>query len=118
LGVKVGDQEIDPGTDPNTITTRTAAFLRAHSDTQAILTLGPTSADPVITWLKDQGTAGKYFFAAFDLDLDIVGAIKDGMIKEAVDQQLFIQGMMGWRFWSITFGTGLCKRMISGPDPI
>jgi simple sugar transport system substrate-binding protein len=120
LGVKVGDQEIDSGTDPNTITTRTAAFLRAHPDTQAILTLGPTSADPVITWLKDQGTAGKYFFATFDLDQDIVGAIKDGMIKEAVDQQPFIQGYDGVEVLVnyVRYGVIQANDIWSGPNLI
>jgi simple sugar transport system substrate-binding protein len=92
LGVKLGGQEIDSGTDPNDVATRTAAYLKAHPDTQAILTLGPTSADPMIKWVKDQGVAGKYFFATFDLSEDIVGAMKDGTIKVAVDQQPFIQG--------------------------
>ncbi|TAN15029.1 MAG: sugar ABC transporter substrate-binding protein [Rhizobiaceae bacterium] len=92
LGVPVGDQEIDSGTDPNTIVTRTAAFLKAHPKTEAILTLGPTGADPLIGWVRDQGAAGKYFFATFDLSKDIVDALKDGTVKVAVDQQPFIQG--------------------------
>jgi simple sugar transport system substrate-binding protein len=92
LGVPIGDQEIDSGTDPNDIVTRTAAYLKAHPDTQAILTLGPTGADPMIKWVKEQGAAEKYFFATFDLSQDIVGAMKDGMIRVAVDQQPFIQG--------------------------
>lgn len=92
LGVPIGDQEIDSGTDPTTIVARTSAFLKAHPSTQAILTLGPTGADPVITWLKDQGATNKYFFATFDLSTAIVGAIQDGMIKVAIDQQPFLQG--------------------------
>ncbi|HEY9344337.1 MAG TPA: substrate-binding domain-containing protein [Inquilinus sp.] len=92
LGVPLGGQEIDSGTDPNDVVTRTAAYLKAHADTQAILTLGPTGADPMIKWVKDQGAADQYFFATFDLSQDIVGAMKDGMIKVAVDQQPFIQG--------------------------
>jgi simple sugar transport system substrate-binding protein len=78
--------------------TRTAAYLKAHPDTQAILTLGPTGADPMIKWVKDQGVAGKYFFATFDLSPDIVGAMKDGTIQVAVDQQPFIQGYDASRY--------------------
>jgi hypothetical protein len=37
--------------------TRTAAYLQANPDTQAILTLGPTGADPMIKYVKDQGAA-------------------------------------------------------------
>jgi simple sugar transport system substrate-binding protein len=92
LGVELGEQEIDSGTDPNDVVTRTAAYLNAHPDTQAILTLGPTGADPMINWVRDQGAADQYFFATFDLSQDIVTAMQDGMIKVAVDQQPFIQG--------------------------
>lgn len=92
LGIKLGDQDMDSGSDPNDVVTRTAAFLKAHPDTQAILTLGPTGADPLIRWVKDQGAGDKYYFATFDLSQAIVGAMKDGLVKVAVDQQPFIQG--------------------------
>jgi simple sugar transport system substrate-binding protein len=92
LGVAIGDQEIDSGTDPNDVVNRSAAFLKAHPDTQAILTLGPTGADPMIKWVKDQGATDKYFFATFDLSKDIVSAMKDGTVKVAIDQQPFLQG--------------------------
>ncbi|OCC06935.1 sugar ABC transporter substrate-binding protein [Labrys sp. WJW] len=92
LGVPLGDQEIDSGTDPNDVVNRSAAFLKAHPDTQAILTLGPTSADPMIKWVKDQGAGDKYYFASFDLSRDIVAAMKDGTVKVAIDQQPFLQG--------------------------
>jgi simple sugar transport system substrate-binding protein len=118
LGIKLGTQEIDSGTDPNDVVTRTAAYLKAHPDTQAILTLGPTSADPMIKWIKDQGAAGKYFFATFDLSQDIVGAMKDGMLKVAVDQQPFIQGYGAVetltnyvRYWVLQ-----ANDILSGPD--
>lgn len=117
LGVPVGDQEIDSGTDPNTIVTRTAAFLKAHPKTQAILTLGPTGADPLIRWVGDQGAADKYFFATFDLSKDIVGAIKDGTIKVAVDQQPFIQGYDGVEILAnyIRYGVIQANDVHSGP---
>ncbi len=92
LGVPLGGQEIDSGTDPNDVVSRTAAYLKTHPATQAILTLGPTSADPVIKYLRDQGMATKYYFATFDLSQDIVAAMKDGIVKVAVDQQPFLQG--------------------------
>jgi len=92
LGVPIGNQEIDSGTDPNDVVTRTAAYLKAHPDTQAILTLGPTSADPMINWVHQQGAGDKYYFATFDLSKDIVAAMKEGLVKVAVDQQPFLQG--------------------------
>lgn len=92
LGVPLGGQEIDSGTDPTDIVSRTAAYLKTHPGTQAILTLGPTSADPMIKYLRDQGMAAKFYFATFDLSQDIVAAMKDGIVKVAVDQQPFLQG--------------------------
>jgi simple sugar transport system substrate-binding protein len=92
LGVPLGAQEIDSGQDPNDIVTRSAAYLKANPNTQAILTLGPTGADPMIKYVKDQGAGSKFFFATFDLSQDIVGAMKEGTIKVAVDQQPFLQG--------------------------
>ncbi len=92
IGVPLGSQEIDSGTDPTDLVNRTEAYLKVHPNTQAVLTLGPTGADPLIKEFRSQGTAGKYFFATFDLSQDIVSGIKDGTIKVAVDQQPFLQG--------------------------
>lgn len=92
LEVELGNQEIDAGSDPNDVLTRTAAFLSSNPDTQAILTLGPTGADPLIKWVRDQGVADNYVFATFDLSADIVKGIEDGIVNVAVDQQPFIQG--------------------------
>ena len=120
LGVKLGDQDMDSGTDPNDVVTRTAAFLKAHPDTQAILTLGPTGADPIIRWVKDQGAANKYFFATFDLSQAIAGAMKEGMIKVAVDQQPFIQGYgaVGVLTNYARFGVLQANDVYSGPGLI
>lgn len=120
LGVPLGGQEIDSGTDPNDVVTRTAAYLKAHADTQAILTLGPTGADPMIKWVKDQGGADQYFFATFDLSQDIVGAMKDGMIKVAVDQQPFIQGYGAVAILTnyVRYGVLQANDVFSGPGLI
>lgn len=120
LGVPLGGQEIDSGTDPNDVVTRTAAYLKAHADTQAILTLGPTGADPMIKWIRDQGAADQYFFATFDLSQDIVGAMKDGMIKVAVDQQPFIQGYGAVEILAnyVRYGVLQANDVFSGPGLI
>jgi simple sugar transport system substrate-binding protein len=78
LGVPLGSQEIDSGTDPTDLVSRTEAYLNAHPDTQAVLTLGPTGADPLLKEFRSKGAGGKYFFATFDLSQDIVSGLKDG----------------------------------------
>lgn len=48
LGVELGSQMIDAGQDPAEIKNRVMAYLSANPDTDAVLTLGPTSANPTI----------------------------------------------------------------------
>ena len=92
LGIELGDSMIDAGQDPAEIKNRVKAYLTANPDTQAVLTLGPTSADPTIQALQEMGTAGSLYFGTFDLGTEIVKAIKDGTIKWGIDQQPFLQG--------------------------
>jgi simple sugar transport system substrate-binding protein len=85
---------IDAGQDPAEIKNRVKAYLTANPDTQAVLTLGPTSADPTIQALQEMGTAGSLYFGTFDLGTEIVKAIKDGTIKWGIDQQPFLQAYL------------------------
>jgi simple sugar transport system substrate-binding protein len=62
LGVELGNQMIDSGQDPSEIQNRVMAYLNTNSDTDAILTLGPTSADPTILALEELGLAGDIYF--------------------------------------------------------
>lgn len=94
LGVELGNQMIDSGMDPSEIKNKVLAYLRAHPDTNGILTLGPNSADPTIDAVKQNGMAGKIYFGTFDLDTEITNAIKDGTIAFGIDQQPFLQGYL------------------------
>lgn len=94
LGIELGDSMIDSGQDPAEIKNRVKAYLTANPDTQAVLTLGPTSADPTIQALQEMGTAGSLYFGTFDLGTEIVKAIKDGTIKWGIDQQPFLQAYL------------------------
>ncbi len=94
LGVKLGNQMIDSGMDPSEVKNKVLAYLRSNPDTNGIITLGPNSAEPTIAALKENGTAGKVFFATFDLSSDISKAIKDGIINFAIDQQPYLQGYL------------------------
>jgi len=94
LGVELGKQMIDSGTDAAEIANRVKAYLSANPDTGAVLTLGPMTAIPTIQALKENGMAGNIFFATFDLNPDISKAIKDGVINFAIDQQPFLQGYL------------------------
>lgn len=92
IGANMKASVLDSGTDPTGIESKVSAYLRTHPDTQAVLTLGPTSADPTIRAVQKLGLAGKIWFATFDIDADVAKAIKDGTIKFCTDQQPYLQG--------------------------
>ncbi|MBF9051817.1 substrate-binding domain-containing protein [Roseobacter sp. HKCCD9010] len=94
LGVDLGDSMIDSGTDPSEIQNRVLAYLNSNPDTDAILTLGPTSADPTILALESNGMAGDIYFGTFDLGDNIVQGIRDGVIEWGIDQQPFLQAYL------------------------
>ena len=94
LGVDLGSSMIDSGQDPSEIKNKVKAYLTANPDTDAVLTLGPTSADPTIDALKEMGKAGDIYFGTFDLGTEIVKGIKDGTIVWGIDQQPFLQAYL------------------------
>jgi len=94
LGIKLGNQMIDSGQDPGEIKNRVMAYLSANPKTDAVLTLGPTSADPTLLALEENGLAGDIYFGTFDLGGDIVKGIKSGVIKWGIDQQPFLQAYL------------------------
>ncbi len=94
LGVDLGSSMIDSGQDPAEIKNKVKAYLASHPDTDAVLTLGPTSAGPTIEALKENGMAGSIYFGTFDLGEEIVKGIKSGIINWGIDQQPFLQAYM------------------------
>ncbi len=94
LGVDLGESMIDSGQDPAEIKNRVLAYLNANPDTDAILTLGPTSANPTILALQENGMAGDIYFGTFDLSSEIIKGIKAGVINWAIDQQPFLQAYL------------------------
>ena len=94
LGVELGNQMIDSGQDPSEVQSKVAAYLQTNPETNGILTLGPTSAEPTIAALNASGMAGSIFFGTFDLSPAIAEAIKADTISFAIDQQPFLQGYL------------------------
>ncbi len=92
LGVDFKPYTLDTGIDPTTIDNKVSAYLRAHSDTQSVLALGPDSSAGALPAIRKMGLAGKMFFGTFDLSPDIIKGIKDGTINYAIDQQPYLQG--------------------------
>ena len=94
LGIDLGNQMIDSGQDPAEIKNKVLAYLSANPETDAILTLGPTSADPTLLALDENGMAGDIYFGTFDLGEEIVKGIKGGVINWGIDQQPFLQAYL------------------------
>jgi len=94
LGVDLGKSMIDSGQDPSEIKNKVLAYLSANPKTEAILTLGPTSADPTLLALNENGMAGDIYFGTFDLGAEIVKGIKAGIINWGIDQQPFLQAYL------------------------
>jgi simple sugar transport system substrate-binding protein len=94
LGVDVRSSMIDSGVDPTVVGNKVSAYLRSHPGTQAILALGPNSAEPALQALQKMGLSGRIYFVTFDLSSTIVEAIRKGYINFAIDQQPYLQGYM------------------------
>jgi len=94
LGIELGDAMLDSGADPAEVKNRVMAYLNSNPDTDAILTLGPVSADPTILALQENGMAGDIYFGTFDLGDEIVKGIKAGVINWGIDQQPFLQAYL------------------------
>ncbi len=94
LGIELGNSMLDSGTDPSEIKNKVKAYLAANPKTEAILTLGPVSADPTMQALQENGMAGDIYFGTFDLGEEIVKGIKAGIIEWGIDQQPFLQAYL------------------------
>jgi simple sugar transport system substrate-binding protein len=92
IGVDFKKSTLDAGDDPTAIEAKVAAWLRQNPGTQAVLTLGPTSAHPTLKALEKSGQAGKLYMATFDLSDEISRGIKEGKIAFGIDQQPYLQG--------------------------
>ncbi len=91
MGVSLKGNMIDSGIDPVEIQKKVEAFMRSKPNTDAVITLGPTSAHPTIRALKGNDDV---YFATFDLSGEIATAIKAGTIEFGIDQQPYLQGYL------------------------
>ncbi len=79
--------------DPTTAQQKIAAALTADPTIDTVMALGPTGSTPTIAALKQMGnTAIKV--GTFDLSKDVLGAISDGSMLFAIDQQQYLQGYL------------------------
>ena len=118
LGIDFKNSTIDSGNDPTVIESKVRAYLRKNPETEAILTLGPTSAHPTLRYLKKAKKSGEIYFVTFDLSQEIVKAIDAGAIAFAIDQQPYLQGYLSTLALTLYTRYGLmpANNVNSGPS--
>jgi simple sugar transport system substrate-binding protein len=80
--------------DPTEIQSAVKAHFAANPDTQGVLTLGPSAAEPTLQALEEGDLLDKAKLATFDLSPGVLEAIRDGKMIFAIDQQQFLQGYL------------------------
>ncbi|MEU2280839.1 substrate-binding domain-containing protein [Streptomyces sp. NPDC013178] len=80
------------GTDMDAMTAAVTATLQQDPDIDEVVTNGAQFA---LAAVKAAGKAGsKAKVATFDIDKNVVGAVRDGSVQFAVDQQPYLQGYL------------------------
>ena len=106
------------GTDLDAVTAVVAARLNQDSSIDEVVTLGAQFALSAVKSVDQANSKAK--IATFDLDNDIVGAIKSGHVQFAVDQQPYLQGYLAvdsiWLYKSNgNFSGGGSAPVLTGP---
>jgi simple sugar transport system substrate-binding protein len=101
---------------PDVLATITSK-LQADKSTDAVLTLGAPFAITAVKAAKDAGSSAKV--ATFDMNKDLIGAMKTGDIQFAVDQQPYLQGYLAvdalWLYKANGNVLGGGKTVLTGP---
>lgn len=80
------------GTDMPSVKSRITAKLKADSTVDEVVTLGAPIALTAVQSVSEAGSKAKV--ATFDLNKDLVEAVKSGKVQFAVDQQPYLQGYL------------------------
>jgi simple sugar transport system substrate-binding protein len=80
--------------DPTEVSNAVKAYLTSNPDTDSVLTLGPTAAEPTLAALEEVEMLDQVKFGTFDLSPGVLEAIDAGRMMFAIDQQQFLQGYL------------------------
>ncbi len=105
MGAKVENIQVD-GTDDNAVAATITSKLQADRSIDTVVALGAQYSIDAVAGVEAAGSKAKV--STFDLDSDVINAIKDGKIEFAVDQQPFVQSYLGV--------VGLYLKSINGND--
>ena len=94
-GLEGGSVEVLSVTmDPTEVGNAVKAYLTANPDTDGVLTLGPTGAEPTLTALEEVEMLDQVKFGTFDLSPAVLEAVDQGKMMFAIDQQQYLQGYL------------------------
>jgi simple sugar transport system substrate-binding protein len=94
-GLEGGSVEVLSVTmDPTEVGNAVQAYLTANPDTNGVLTLGPTGAEPTLAALEQVEMLDQVKFGTFDLSPAVLEAIDQGKMMFAIDQQQYLQGYL------------------------
>ncbi|MFF7653756.1 sugar ABC transporter substrate-binding protein [Streptomyces sp. NPDC007983] len=106
------------GTDMPSVKSTISAKLKQDSSIDYVVTLGAPFALTAVQSAKEAG--GKAKVATFDLNKDLIAAVKSGDVQLAVDQQPYLQGYLSvdslWLYKNNgNFSGGGEKPVLTGP---
>jgi simple sugar transport system substrate-binding protein len=103
--------------DPTESAGRVEAYLTAHPETDGVLALGPSVADPILQRLREQGHLAKLKMGTFDLSPATLEAVDKGEMLFAIDSQQFLMGYLPVVFLTMKamYGTMPTADVMTGP---
>ena len=105
------------GIDPTVAVDIIRGYFSKYPDVDAVFALGPLGTLPAVTFLKEQGLAGKVMLGCFDLDEVTLDAIKTGVALFTVTQQQYLQGYLPivWLYLYNKYGFLPANDILTGP---
>jgi simple sugar transport system substrate-binding protein len=103
--------------DPTESAGRVEAFITAHPETDGVLALGPSVADPILQRLRDNGMIAKIKMGTFDLSPVALEAVDKGDMLFAIDSQQYLMGYLPVVFFTMKamYGTLPTANVMTGP---
>ena len=80
--------------DPSETKELVRSYLNTNPNTNAILTLGPLGALPILKLMKEINQDGRIKMATFDFTPEIINGILKEEVVFALDQQQYLQGYL------------------------
>jgi simple sugar transport system substrate-binding protein len=119
LGETGGTMEVVAVTmDPTESAGRVEAYITAHPETDAVLALGPSVADPILQRLKETGMLANIKMGTFDLSPVALEAVDAGEMVFAIDSQQYLMGYLPVVIFTMKamYGTMPSAPILTGPS--